>query len=48
VTEILDPQYFSGGPPLFRPFWVLRPAAVFAWTLEGFPRGAARWRFEES
>jgi hypothetical protein len=42
------PRYFSGGPPLFRPFWALRPATVFAWTLEGFPRGATRWRFEES
>jgi len=32
--------------PPFRPFWALRPATAFAWTLEGFPRGATRWRFE--
>jgi hypothetical protein len=38
------PQYFSGEMP-FRPFWALRPSVVFAWTLEGFPRSAARWRF---
>jgi hypothetical protein len=39
------PQYFSGNEPPFRPFWALRPATAFAWTLEGFPRGATRWRF---
>jgi nitroimidazol reductase NimA-like FMN-containing flavoprotein (pyridoxamine 5'-phosphate oxidase superfamily) len=41
------PQYFSGNQP-FRPFWALRPTTAFAWTLEGFPRGATRWRFEKS
>jgi general stress protein 26 len=40
------PQYFSGTEPPFRPFWALRPATAFAWTLEGFPRGATRWCFE--
>jgi general stress protein 26 len=40
------PQYFSGTEPPFRPFWALRPATAFAWPLEGFPRGATRWRFE--
>jgi hypothetical protein len=40
------PQYFSGEGPPFRPFWALRPRTAFAWTLEGFPRGATRWRFE--
>lgn len=40
------PQYYSGESP-FRPFWVLRPTTAFAWTLEGFPRGATRWRFEQ-
>jgi hypothetical protein len=40
------PQYFSGSDMPFLPFWVLRPATAFAWTLEGFPRGATRWRFE--
>ncbi|HUP37927.1 MAG TPA: pyridoxamine 5'-phosphate oxidase family protein [Candidatus Limnocylindria bacterium] len=42
------PQYFSGDAPPFRPFWALRPTTAFAWTLEGFPRGATRWRFEKS
>jgi hypothetical protein len=40
------PQYFSGNAPPFRPFWALWPTTAFAWTLEGFPRGATRWRFE--
>jgi hypothetical protein len=40
------PQYYSGPQPPFRPFWALRPITAFAWTLEGFPRGATRWRFE--
>jgi general stress protein 26 len=40
------PQYFSGDQTPFRPFWALRPATAVAWTLEGFPRGATRWRFE--
>lgn len=40
------PQYFSGSESSFRPFWTLRPTTAFAWTLEGFPRGATRWRFE--
>ncbi len=40
-----DPQYFSGSESPFRPFWALQPATAFAWTLEGFPRGAPRWRF---
>jgi general stress protein 26 len=40
------PQYFSGNESPFRPFWALRPTTAFAWTLEGFPRGATRWRFE--
>ena len=40
------PQYSSGGAPPFRPFWALRPTTAFAWTLDGFPRGATRWRFD--
>jgi general stress protein 26 len=40
------PQYYSGGEMPFRPFWALRPTTAFAWTLEGFPRGATRWRFQ--
>jgi len=39
------PQYFSGNAAPFRPFWALRPTTAFAWTLEGFPRCATRWRF---
>jgi hypothetical protein len=39
------PQYYSGNEPPFRPFWTLRPTTALAWTLEGFPRGATRWRF---
>lgn len=43
------PQYFSGDQePPFRPFWALRPQAAYAWTLDGFPRGATRWRFEDA
>jgi Pyridoxamine 5'-phosphate oxidase len=41
------PQYYAGGEMPFRPFWALRPSTAFAWTLEGFPRGATRWRFPE-
>jgi hypothetical protein len=41
------PQYYSGDGPPFRPFWALRPATAYAWTLEGFPRGATRWRFDD-
>jgi hypothetical protein len=41
------PQYYTAKTP-FRPFWVLRPTTAFAWTLEGFPHGATRWRFERS
>jgi hypothetical protein len=41
------PQVFSAESP-FRPFWALRPAVAFAWTLDGFPRGATRWRFDNA
>jgi hypothetical protein len=41
------PQYFAGDEsPPFRPFWALRPTTAYAWTLEGFPRGATRWDFD--
>jgi general stress protein 26 len=40
------PQYFSGHAMPFRPFWALRPTTAYAWTLEGFPRGATCWRFD--
>ncbi|HEY3057550.1 MAG TPA: pyridoxamine 5'-phosphate oxidase family protein [Chloroflexota bacterium] len=39
------PQYFSDASPTFQPFWLLRPSTAYAWTLDGFPRGAARWTF---
>jgi hypothetical protein len=43
------PQYFTdAAPAAFQPFWMLRPRTVYAWTLEGFPRGAARWMFDRS
>ena len=42
------PQYYSGAAMPFRPFWTLRPTTAFAWTLEGFPKGATRWRFDEA
>jgi hypothetical protein len=41
------PQYYSGDGPPFRPFWALRPTTAYAWTLEGFPSGATRWRFDD-
>jgi hypothetical protein len=41
------PQYYPDENPPFRPFWMLRPRVVYAWTLERFPRGAARWTFTE-
>lgn len=41
------PQYYSGDEtPAFQPFWAFRPARAFAWTLEGFPKSATRWRFD--
>jgi nitroimidazol reductase NimA-like FMN-containing flavoprotein (pyridoxamine 5'-phosphate oxidase superfamily) len=39
------PQHYSNTETPFRPFWALRPATAFAWTLEGFPQGATRGRF---
>ena len=40
------PQYYAGESS-FRPFWALRPTTAFAWTLEGFPQDATRWRFDD-
>lgn len=41
------PQYFKDGTPAeLQPFWYLRPAVVYAWTLEGFPNRATKWTFE--
>jgi general stress protein 26 len=39
------PQYYGGGedPPPFRPFWMLRPSVVYAWSLSGFPGNVTRW-----
>jgi len=45
ASKMKYPQYFSGSDISFRPFWALRPSTAFAWTLEGFPRGATRWHF---
>jgi general stress protein 26 len=42
------PQYFSdASSPEFQPFWMVRPSTGYAWTLEGFPRGAARLTFDQ-
>ena len=41
------PQYYPGKrPPPFRPFWMLRPRVVLAWTLKEFPQSATRWLLE--
>jgi hypothetical protein len=41
------PQYYTDDEPApFQPFWLLRPSRAYAWTLEGFPKGATRWRFK--
>lgn len=40
------PQYYADGQdarPL--PFWRLRPAVAYAWSLTGFPDRATRWEF---
>jgi hypothetical protein len=39
------PQYFPTVPEP-GPFWMLRPRVGYAWTLEGFPKGATRWSFD--
>jgi len=40
------PQYFSADEPTsFQPFWCLRPARVYAWSLTGFPARATRFDF---
>ena len=41
------PQYFTEGQVSeFMPFWAFRPRRAYAWSLEGFPRSATRWRFD--
>jgi general stress protein 26 len=41
------PQYYTGeDAPTFRPFWLLRPEKVYAWTLSGFPQNVTRWHFD--
>ena len=41
------PQYFSGDEAnSFHPFWCLRPARVYAWSLTDFPARATRFDFE--
>ena len=47
ATRAKYPQYYRDeGEPTFRPFWALRPATVYAWTLSGFPANVTRWRFD--
>lgn len=38
------PQYYSEDDPPFRPFWMLRPSTVYAWSLSGFPGNVTSWR----
>jgi general stress protein 26 len=46
ATRAKYPQYYpADDDPQFRPFWSLRPATVFAWSLSGFPGNVSRWRF---
>jgi nitroimidazol reductase NimA-like FMN-containing flavoprotein (pyridoxamine 5'-phosphate oxidase superfamily) len=43
------PEYYPGTKPLpFRPFWMLRPRVVFAWTLAQFPQSATRWVLDKA
>lgn len=44
AARVKYPEYYPDGAP-FRPFWMLRPATAYAWTLEEFPDGATRWSF---
>ena len=47
ATRAKYPQYFPADEdPPSRPFWTLRPATVYAWTLSGFPGNVTRWRFD--
>jgi uncharacterized pyridoxamine 5'-phosphate oxidase family protein len=40
------PQYFGDDDDgSFQPFWCLRPARVYAWSLKGFPNKATRFDF---
>ena len=40
------PQYYPGDElQEHQPFWMLRPTVAYAWTLDGFPKGATRWAF---
>jgi hypothetical protein len=39
------PQYYSGDAQPFQPFWLMRPTTAYAWALDTFPKGAARWTF---
>jgi hypothetical protein len=39
------PQYYAADEVAqFRPFWSLRPATVYAWSLSGFPGNVTRWQ----
>lgn len=41
------PQYYPGDDlQEHQPFWMLRPRRAYAWTLDGFPKGATRWTFD--
>jgi Pyridoxamine 5'-phosphate oxidase len=42
------PQYYgdTAGEAPFRPFWMLRPSTVYAWSLSGFPGNVTSWHLE--
>jgi hypothetical protein len=42
------PQYYGNvaEDAPFRPFWMLRPATVYAWSLSGFPGNVTSWHLE--
>ncbi len=40
------PQYYGHEDAPFRPFWMVRPAVVYAWSLSGFPGNVTRWRMD--
>lgn len=47
ANKVKYPQYFESGLlSEFHPFWALRPKTAYAWSLEGFPDRATRWKFD--
>jgi hypothetical protein len=49
ATRAKYPQYFPADEdPPARPFWMLRPVTVYAWTLTGFPANVTRWHLDDA